>query len=76
MKSLGNPYAFFMRIRANYKIRVPMNSSRSVETRSIVLFREATMTVDIPAESDAHPDLDLAVLDRAVETEAPLDYDS
>jgi hypothetical protein len=61
MKSLANPYACLMTSRAHYKIEGEMKSSRSVEVGPIITLCEAT-TADIPAESDAHPELEIFVI--------------
>jgi hypothetical protein len=60
MKYLANPYASFMTSRAHYKIEGHMNSSRSVEVGPIIVLSETTTAVDIPAATDAHPELDIA----------------
>jgi hypothetical protein len=61
MKSLANPYACLMTSRAHYKIEGEMKSSRSVEVGPIITLCEAT-TADIPAESDAYPELEIFVI--------------
>jgi hypothetical protein len=62
MKSLANPYAFFMGIRAHYKIEAHMNNDLSVEVGPIITLCEATTAADIPAATDAHPELEIFVI--------------
>jgi len=50
-----------MTSRAHYKIEGEMKSNRSVEVGPIITLCEAT-TADIPAESDAHPELEIFVI--------------
>ncbi len=59
MKSLANPYAFLMISRAHYKIGAHMDNRLSAEVRPVIALCEAS-TADIPAATDAHPDLDIA----------------
>jgi hypothetical protein len=59
MKSLANPYSFFMGIRAHYKIGAHMDNGLSAEVGPIIALSEATMA-DIPAATDAHPEVDIA----------------
>jgi hypothetical protein len=60
MKSLANPYSFFMGTRSHYKIEADMNSSRGVGAGPIITLCEATTAVDIPAETDEHSQIDIA----------------
>ena len=63
MKSLANPYAFFMGIRAHYKIEAHLNSSRSVEfgikTPSGC---EQPIIGDTSAAADRHEELEIFVI--------------
>jgi hypothetical protein len=60
MKSLTNPYAFFMSSRAHYKIEGHTDSGSCAELRPVIALCEATTAADIRAETDAHPELDIA----------------
>jgi hypothetical protein len=62
MKSLANPYACLMTSRAHYKIEGEMKSSRSVEVGPIITLCEATTAADIPAATDAQPELEIFVI--------------
>ena len=49
-----------MGIRAHYNIEAHMDNDLSVEVAPIITLCQATTAADIPAETDAHPEIDIA----------------
>jgi hypothetical protein len=62
MKSLANPYAFFMSSRAHYEIEVQMKSSPRAEVGLETRLYQPEALPDIPAATDVHPEREISVV--------------
>jgi hypothetical protein len=62
MKSLANPYAFFMSCRACCKFEAQMNGGLRVEVGLVARLYQPGAVADVPAATDGQPELEIFVI--------------